>query len=178
MPLHRDIHWIGRQWAVTGHGLQLIDQKQQGLFDIGVSDLWDDALVDALRALDWLNAPDFEKAITVARARHQPPPEVVARLREVAAAPANEPVAPPPPAAELEAVETAIAEKPGAVEPPRIADEMQGPAVAVPVATRPPGPPPTLFQMRYEGRARFVRPWRVLIKWKIQGNPAGLPRQP
>ena len=69
MPLHRDIHWIGRQWAVTGHGLQLIDQKQQGLFDIGVSDLWDDALVDALRALDWLNAPDFEKAITVARAR-------------------------------------------------------------------------------------------------------------
>ena len=30
MALHRDIHWIGRQWAVTGHGMQLIDQKLKG----------------------------------------------------------------------------------------------------------------------------------------------------
>ena len=177
MPLHRDIHWIGRQWAVTGHGMQLIDQKQQGLFDIEVSDLWDDALVESMRAQDWLNVPDFEKALAVARARYQPPPDVAARLREAAPPPAIEAVVPPT-AAELEAPETAITEMPAAVEPPRVVNEMQDPAVAVPVATRSPEPPPTLFQMRYEGRARFVRPWRVLIKWKAGGNPAGLPRQP
>ena len=39
MPLHRDIHWIGRQWAVTGLGMQLIDQKLKGFFDIEVSQL-------------------------------------------------------------------------------------------------------------------------------------------
>ena len=37
MALHRDIHWIGRQWAVTGHGMQLIDQKLQGFFDIAIA---------------------------------------------------------------------------------------------------------------------------------------------
>ena len=166
MPLHRDIHWIGRQWAVTGHGLQLIDQKQQGLFDIEVSSLWDDDLVESMHALDWLNTPDFDKALAVARARYQPPPDMVVRLREDAPPPVIEPVVPRPPAAKLDAPQAPDAETPVAVEPPRVFAELQAPAVARPVAAEPPILPPTLFRMRYEGRARFVRPWRVMIRRK------------
>ena len=166
MPLHRDIHWIGRQWAVTGHGLQLIDQKQQGLFDIEVSSLWDDDLVESMLALAWLNTPDFEKALAVARARYQPPPDVEPRVWKVVPPPAIEPVVPLPPAAKLDAPQTPDAETPVAVEPLRVFAELQAPAAETPVAAKPPNTPPTLFRMRYEGRARFVRPWRVVMKWK------------
>ena len=30
MPLHRDIYWVGKQWAVTGYGMQAFDQKLKG----------------------------------------------------------------------------------------------------------------------------------------------------
>ena len=63
MALHRDIYWVGRQWAVTGPGMQCIDQKQKGEFDIEVTRLWDDALVEAMRAKEWLNAADFDKGL-------------------------------------------------------------------------------------------------------------------
>jgi hypothetical protein len=69
MPLHRDIHWIGRQWAVTGHGMQLIDQKLQGFFDIEVARLWDEILIESLHAKEWLNRADFDKGLALARAR-------------------------------------------------------------------------------------------------------------
>ena len=59
MALHRDIFWIGRQWAVTGHGMQLIDQRLEGAFDIEVIRLWDDDLVESLRAKAWLKAEDW-----------------------------------------------------------------------------------------------------------------------
>ena len=36
MALHRDIYWVGRQWAVTGYGMQACNQKQKGQFDIEV----------------------------------------------------------------------------------------------------------------------------------------------
>jgi hypothetical protein len=36
MPLHRDIFWVGKQWAVTGYGVQACDQKQKGKFDIEI----------------------------------------------------------------------------------------------------------------------------------------------
>jgi hypothetical protein len=29
MALHRDIYWVGRQWAVTGAGIQAVDQKRR-----------------------------------------------------------------------------------------------------------------------------------------------------
>ncbi len=29
MALHRDIFWVGRQWAVTGYGIQACNQKQK-----------------------------------------------------------------------------------------------------------------------------------------------------
>ena len=70
MPLHRDIHWIGRQWAVTGHGMQLIDQKLQGFFDIEIARLWDEALIESVHAKEWVNTADFDKGLALARARY------------------------------------------------------------------------------------------------------------
>jgi hypothetical protein len=73
MALHRDIFWIGRQWAVTGHGMQLIDQRLMGTFDIEVARLWDDDLIARMRAKEWLNAADFDKGLAAARTRHPKP---------------------------------------------------------------------------------------------------------
>ena len=70
MALHRDIFWIGRQWAVTGHGMQLIDQRLEGAFDIEAIRLWDDDLIESLRAKAWLKAEDFDKGLAVARTRY------------------------------------------------------------------------------------------------------------
>ena len=67
MALHRDIYWVGRQWAVTGYGIQACDQKQKGKFDIEASRLWEDGVLESLRAETWLNSDDFDKAIEVAR---------------------------------------------------------------------------------------------------------------
>ena len=163
MPLHRDIHWIGRQWAVTGHGLQLIDQKQQGVFDIEVSKLWDDDLIDSIHAKEWLNAADFYKGLTIARARFEQSPDAVTPPPEIALPPA---VAPSPPVAapappKLE--EALPPEQPKPVEPPRAA-RVHAPSIAAHVSAAPAKPSPARFEMRFAGRARFVRPWRVLIK--------------
>jgi hypothetical protein len=220
MPLHRDIHWIGRQWAVTGHGMQLIDQKLQGFFDVEVARLWDDILIESLHAKEWLNRPDFDKGLALARARYPQPASVVAPPAEVTRPPAikpvapiakvAEPIAPKPetpraetPRSETPRAETTRAEtrdepspsaatpgpaiappsplppipkpdqpKPEApkseqrdpVEPPQAIAALQASAIATPVPAEPPSPPVTLFQMRYEGRARFVRPWRVVAR--------------
>ena len=93
MALHRDIFWIGRQWAVTGHGMQLIDQRLEGAFDIEAVRLWDDDLIESLRAKAWLKAEDFDKGLAVARARYS---QTRARcdIRKRAPAPAIEPIAP------------------------------------------------------------------------------------
>jgi hypothetical protein len=176
MPLHRDIHWIGRQWAVTGHGMQLIDQKLQGFFDIEVSKLWDFDLIEAMHAKEWLNTADFEKALGIARARYPQlagavaaPAEVTRPLAVKPIAPIAEvakPAAPKPeaPRAETLRTETPKPEKPDPVEPQRAVAELQAPAIAAPVSVEPPSPPLTLFQMQYAGRARFVRPWRVVAR--------------
>lgn len=74
MALHRDIYWVGRQWAVTGYGIQACDQKQKGQFDIEGSKLWDEGVQDNLRAQKWLNAEDFSKAVAVARKYFPEPP--------------------------------------------------------------------------------------------------------
>ena len=50
MALHRDIFWVGRQWAVTGAGIQAVDQRLRGVLDIEIARLWDDALVQSRRA--------------------------------------------------------------------------------------------------------------------------------
>ena len=96
MALHRDIYWVGRQWAVTGYGIQACDQKQKGQFDIEASRLWEDGVLESVRALKWLNSEDFDKAISVARKyypeppRKTPPPESLFRRP-------NDDVSPPEP---------------------------------------------------------------------------------
>jgi hypothetical protein len=74
MALHRDIYWIGRQWAVTGYGMQAIDPRLKGQFDIEAIRLWEDGLSENLNAGGWLNSEDFAKALSVARARYPRPP--------------------------------------------------------------------------------------------------------
>ena len=74
MALHRDIYWVGRQWAVTGYGMQAVDPRLKGQFDIEASRLWDDGLSESLNAGGWLNGEDFAKALSAARARYPQPP--------------------------------------------------------------------------------------------------------
>ncbi|EJN13497.1 hypothetical protein PMI42_03157 [Bradyrhizobium sp. YR681] len=69
MALHRDIFWVGRQWAVTGAGIQAVDQRLRGVLDIELARLWDDGLVQSRRAKPGVNAADFDTALTVARER-------------------------------------------------------------------------------------------------------------
>ena len=105
MALHRDILWIGRQWAVTGHGMQLIDKRLMGAFDIEVARLWDDDLVERMHAKEWLNAEDFDKGLAVARARHKAPEGGSEPIP--AAVPTAEPVMVPPPQPEQPSAELA-----------------------------------------------------------------------
>jgi len=77
MDLHRDIYWVGRQWAVTGFGMQAVDPRLKGQFDIEAIRLWEDGLAESLNAGGWLNAEDFAKALAVARARYPQPPRKV-----------------------------------------------------------------------------------------------------
>ena len=74
MALHRDIYWVGRQWAVTGFGVQAVDQRLKGAFDIEVAKIWEDDLLQRVRGLAWLNAEDFSKAVELARERFPAPP--------------------------------------------------------------------------------------------------------
>ena len=79
MALHREIYWVGRQWAVTGYGIQACDQKQKSEFDIEASRLWEDGVLEGMRALKWLNIEDFEKALSVARQHYPEPPRIAAQ---------------------------------------------------------------------------------------------------
>ncbi len=78
MALHRDIYWVGRQWAVTGYGMQAVDPKLKGQFDIEATRLWDDGLSESLNAGGWINREDFAKALSVAQARYPQPPREAA----------------------------------------------------------------------------------------------------
>ncbi len=84
MALHRDIFWVGRQWAVTGAGIQAIDQRLRGVLDIEIARLWDEDLVQNRRAKPGVNAVDFDKALSVARQRFPQEPTsdpLVAQLK-------------------------------------------------------------------------------------------------
>ncbi|MBR0974703.1 hypothetical protein [Bradyrhizobium japonicum] len=83
MALHRDIFWVGRQWAVTGAGIQAVDQRLRGVLDIDIARLWDDHLVQSRRVKPGVNAADFDKALTLARERFPQAPDadlIVAQL--------------------------------------------------------------------------------------------------
>jgi len=163
MALHRDIHWIGRQWAVTGHGMQLIDQKLKGFFDIEAVRLWDDGLIEGMRAKEWLNTADFDKGLAIARARYPQSPGIAAPPPEenIVAATVIAPAAPPAQALQSEEP------KARAVDPiasiPKIA-EIRTPEPLAREPAEPPEAPAPKFQMQFLGSARFVRHWRVLVK--------------
>jgi hypothetical protein len=74
MPLHREVFWVGRQWAVTGHGMQAVDQKQKSKFDIEISRLWDEDLMERLSSERWFNLADFNEGLAIARVRYPEPP--------------------------------------------------------------------------------------------------------
>lgn len=141
MALHRDIYWVGRQWAVTGNGVQACDQKQKSQFDIELDRLWDDDVVDRLRANKWLIVDDLEKALAIARQRFPEPSGRLARPASIAVTSTVAPIerSPAAPAARRMAAVT----KP---EPP------------------PPRPATQGFDMPFSGKARFIRPWRVRMK--------------
>ncbi len=69
MVLHRVIFWLGRQWAVTGFGIQAVSRKLEGKFDVEVSRLWDDDLVQQLSFEPWFGMDDFTEALKMARKR-------------------------------------------------------------------------------------------------------------
>ena len=162
MPLHRDIDWIGRQWAVTGHGMQLIDQKQKGLFDIETARLWDADVIEGIRAQQWVIVADFEKGLEVARKRcadisrpASQPPETKAPATKAPATPVAPLVAAPPiaPGAPL----------PEAAVPLHVTTPVEA-ASQAPEAIEPAKSAPRKFQMQFLINAKFIRPWRVRMK--------------
>jgi polyisoprenoid-binding protein YceI len=74
MTLHRDIYWLGRQWAVTGHGIQAVDKKLNMRFDIEVSRIGEDGLDQPMQGKAWFDAEDFAEAVRVARRLSQETP--------------------------------------------------------------------------------------------------------
>ena len=101
MALHRDIFWVGRQWAVTGYGIQACDQKQKGQFDIEGSRLWEDGVQESVRALKWLNSEDFDKAVSVARKYYPEPPRKAPLPEAPVSLPNDVLVSPPEPARQV-----------------------------------------------------------------------------
>ena len=172
MALHRDIFWLGRQWAVTGHGLQLIDQKLQGFFDIEASRLWEEPLIAKMHAKEWLNRADFDKGLALARTRYSQTPRATEPLP-----PAEEPVSqlidsilaePPRPVPRLdEALLKRLAPIAPRLEP--VAIHEPEPAKPEPIEAKPADPvelpvPAPGFCLGVAGSARFLRPWRVKLK--------------
>jgi hypothetical protein len=147
MALHRNIYWVGRQWAVTGSGIQACDQKQKGKFDIDAARLWEDGVLENIRALKWLNSEDFEKAISVARKYYPEPP------REAP---------PPPPPAPPEVI---VSRSENSVPKNTVTrNGVRKNDVAVEPTKAPPKPVVRTFDMRIEGsRAKFIPVWRVRV---------------
>ena len=143
MGLHRDIYWVGRQWAVTGFGMQAIDQRLKGTFDIEASLLWDDNVSRRMRAQAWVNAEDFDDALAIARKRFpEPPPKS-------------------PPSAESVPDLIPPVSAPASQSVPNEAGPDAESWRAQAKADSPPSTAP-LFQLRMEGApARFLPQWRI-----------------
>ena len=140
MALHRDIHWVGKQWAVTGYGIQACNQRQRGQFDIEASRLWDDGVQDAIRAEKWVNAEDFEKAVAAARKYYPEPPRKTP---------------PPKPVPPLE-LKPAPTPQTKLVPPPK------------PFVVSGPPPEPPKFDLRVEGGGKLTPVWRIRTAVAVQ----------
>ena len=145
MALHRNIYWVGRQWAVTGSGIQACDQKQKGKFDIAAARLWEDGVLESTRALKWLNSEDFEKAVTVARKYYPEPPRKAPPV--------------PPPEVIVSRLENSVPKNTVARNGiPRNGISKDD------VAGEPTKPLVRKFDMRIEGsRAKFIPVWRIRV---------------
>jgi hypothetical protein len=67
--LHRDIFWLGKQWAVTGYGIQAVDKKLDMKFDVEADRIWEDGLDEPMLSESWFDANDFNQALGIARRR-------------------------------------------------------------------------------------------------------------
>jgi hypothetical protein len=141
--------------------MQLIDQKLQGFFDIEAVRLWDESHIEAMRAKEWLNAADFDKGLAVARARYPLQPLSAAEPAPAAPAPSSLSVAKPE-APTLDAPQTIGKSDPvaAAPAPPAVPQSAQAQAPPVEAAQG----KLSWLRMRVDGRAKFVRPWRVWMK--------------
>jgi hypothetical protein len=74
MTLHRDIYWLGRQWAVTGYGVQAVNKKLNMQFDVEASRVWEQGTDAPMRELAWFDMEDFAEALRVARQLSQEAP--------------------------------------------------------------------------------------------------------
>jgi hypothetical protein len=149
MPLHRDIFWVGRQWAVTGQGMQAVDQKQKSKFDIEICRLWDDDLLDGVSGERWFNLDDFSKALALARARYPEPPH---RVRQAPKA------TPAPPCAAVSPLKEGVSLQPSK---PQARSRLLEPVPEV----EPANPVVAKFAMRLEGGgAKFTTMWRIRIR--------------
>jgi hypothetical protein len=156
MALHRDIFWIGRQWAVTGFGLQAVDQRLKGAFDVEVTRLWEDDLPRRMRALAWLNADDFNKALDLARGRFPQPPRkslpLVESVLELIQPVTSEPLRPV----------TSIVEAPPILETRPLPILETRPLPNTPVAIELPPAKPRPLNLHIErASAKFLPSWRV-----------------
>jgi hypothetical protein len=145
MALDRNIYWVGRQWAVTGLGIQLVDQRLKGAFDIEASRVWAEDVPERMRAYAWLNAEDFNKALSVARERFPAPPKKRLPLVESV----------------LELIQPALAEEPKPVAPVPVAATPAREAVPV----EPPAPlvrtAPALALQIDHASAKFLPQWKI-----------------
>jgi hypothetical protein len=67
MALHRDIFWLGRQWAVTGYGIQAVNKKLEMKFDIEASRLLEEGLAEPMLSEPWFDLEDFKEALVSVR---------------------------------------------------------------------------------------------------------------
>lgn len=143
MALHRDIYWVGKQWAVTGGGIQACNQKQRGKFDIEAARLWEDGVLESVRALKWLNPDDFEQAVSVARKYYPEPPRKAPPAPDVTV-PRSREAGPK----DIVGKKEAVAKTNGSTEPTK----------------EPPKPVVRDFDVRGKDlRAKFVPVWRIRI---------------
>jgi hypothetical protein len=169
MPLHRQVFWVGRQWAVTGHGMQAVDQKQKSKFDIEISRLWDDDLAEGLSSERWFNLADFSEGLAIARSRYPEPPGRPKPKIAPKPAPSLEVVLPQkesaaPTPLKIVPASTADVSKPlhpGMLRPAQLRSELRKLTPETDLAKS----SAAKFAMRVDGgSARFTTMWRVRIK--------------
>jgi hypothetical protein len=147
MALHRDIYWVGSQWAVTGYGIQACDQKQKGRFDIEACQIWEAGVLEGMRALTWLNIGDFDRAIEIARLHYPEPPRK----------------APPTEDRVVGLIETMLKEFGRKAESQKAEGEKASGSQESPI--EPEIPALQIFEMRIESwPAKFVPQWRIRVK--------------